>query len=82
MPKLVELSHDEVCRILIAEGFVVVRQTRHSILQNTTSAGTITVPVPTIRRRRFRSGRYAGSFASRGCPERCSNGERSNRKNF
>jgi len=46
MPKLVALSHDEVCRILTAHGFVSVRQSKHSILQLTTSAGTTTVPVP------------------------------------
>jgi predicted RNA binding protein YcfA (HicA-like mRNA interferase family) len=46
MPKLVGLSHDEVCQILIAEGFVVVRQTKHTMLQKTTTTGTVTVPVP------------------------------------
>ena len=50
MPKLGVFSGAEVCRILEAEGFRIVRQRgSHIILQRTTDAGAATVPVPNHR---------------------------------
>lgn len=50
MPKLGVFSGAEVCRILEAEGFRVVRQRgSHIVLQRTTVMGTATVPVPNHR---------------------------------
>jgi len=69
MPKLVELSHDEVCRILMAHGFVAVRQSKHSILQSTTvTAATITVPVPNHPTRKIPVGTLRGIIRQSGLP--------------
>ena len=47
MPKLRILSGIEVCRILVQNGFVEVRQREsHIIMQKKTKDSTITIPVP------------------------------------
>ena len=47
MPNLRRLSGAEVCRILEAHGFVLVRQRgSHAIMQRAVPGSTITVPVP------------------------------------
>jgi len=69
MPKLVELSHDELCRILSAQGFVAVRQSKHSIMQSTTATGTtITVPVPNHPTRKIPVGTLRGIIRQSGLP--------------
>ena len=47
MDKLPPLSGKELCRILVKDGFVFVRQTgSHRIYQKTSEDETITIPVP------------------------------------
>ena len=50
MPKLGVFSGAEVCRILEAAGFRIVRQRgSHIVMQLQTAEGTTTVPVPNHR---------------------------------
>ncbi len=50
MPKLGVFSGNEVCRILEAEGFQIVRQRgSHIIMQKLTPSGATTVPVQNHR---------------------------------
>jgi predicted RNA binding protein YcfA (HicA-like mRNA interferase family) len=50
MPKLGVFSVKEVCQLLEAEGFTVMRQRgSHIVMQKRGSSGTTTVPVPNHR---------------------------------